>query len=113
MNQDSNFYKQQFHFAHDFSNVERILFDLASKFLRRKICLISLFPEDEDEVFEPPMSTKFRTTYYLLGCNQAMLKNFYVSIFKDAERELTHQKPLGRRSLRAKIQTTLQQWDQN
>jgi hypothetical protein len=50
--------------------------------LKRKICLISLFPEDKDETFEPPMPTSSRP-YYLLGCNKVSQYNFYVSIFKD------------------------------
>ena len=48
----------------------------------KKICLISLFPENKDETFEPPMPTSSRP-YYLLGCNKANANNFYVSIFKD------------------------------
>ena len=80
MNIDPNFYLQQFPFAQDFSNVERLLLDLSSKFLKRKICLISLFPEDKVETFEPPMSTSSRP-YYMLGCNKAFSNNF--SILKD------------------------------
>jgi hypothetical protein len=50
--------------------------------LKRKICLISLFPEDKDETFEPPMPTSSRP-YYLLGCNKVHFNNFYISFFKD------------------------------
>ena len=46
------------------------MLDLTSKLLKRKIYLISLFPVEKDEKFEPPMPTSSRT-YYLLGCNKA------------------------------------------
>ena len=75
-------YKHQTNDPSVFQAHERFLLDLASKLLKRKICLISLFPEDKDETFEPPMSTSSRP-YYLLGCNKAYDYNFYVSIFKD------------------------------
>ena len=114
MNLDSAFYLEHTHTSSVFHAYERLLLDLASKLLKRKICLISLFPEDKDEVFEPPMLTT--RTYFLLGCNKAYSNNFYVSIFKHESnigRGMTNQKPLGLRGLRAKISTTLQQWDQN
>ena len=82
MKQETNYYKQQTCHPSDFQAHERLLLDLASKLLKRKICLISLFPEDKDETFEPPMPTSSRP-YYLLGCNKAGYNNFYVSIFKD------------------------------
>ena len=82
MKQDPAFYMQQTNNSSVFQAHERLLLDLASKLLQRKICLISLFPEDKDEIFEPPMPTSSRT-YYLLGCNKALDFNFYVSIFKD------------------------------
>ena len=81
MKQDPSFYKQQTSDPSVFQAHERLLLDLASKLLKRKICLISLFPEDKDETFEPPMSTSSRP-YYLLGCNKAVSDNFYVSVFK-------------------------------
>lgn len=81
MKQETIFYMQQTD-SSVFQAHERLLLDLASKLLKRKICLISLFPEDKDETFEPPMPTSSRP-YYLLGCNKAGYDNFYVSIFKD------------------------------
>ena len=65
----------------EFQAHERLLLDLASKVLKRKICLISLFSDDKDEMFEPAVLNSSRT-YYLLGCNRALYDNFYVSIFK-------------------------------
>ena len=82
MKKDPNFYNKQTNDSSVFQAHERLLLDLASKLLKRKICLISLFPEDKDETFEPPMPTSSRP-YYLLGCNKAYANNFYVSIFKD------------------------------
>ena len=82
MKQDSTFYTEQTKDSSVFQAHERLLLDLASKLLKRKICLISLFPEDKDETFEPPMLTSSRP-YFLLGCNKAFQYNFYVSIFKD------------------------------
>ena len=82
MKQETNFYIHQTTNPSVFQAHERLLLDLASKLLKRKICLISLFPEDKDEIFEPPMPTSSRP-YYLLGCNKAFFYNFYVSIFKD------------------------------
>ena len=80
MTQDPYFYLKQ---TSDKSVYhERLLMDLSSKLLKRTICLISLFPEDKDEIFEPPMPTSSRK-YYLLGCNKAYNDNFYVSIFQD------------------------------
>ena len=81
MKQETNYYKQQTCHPSDFQAHERLLLDLASNVLKRKICLVSLFPEDKDELFEPPMTTSSRI-YYLLGCNKAFYQNFYVSIFK-------------------------------
>ena len=85
MKQDLIFYKCQTN-SSDFQAFERLLLYLASKLLKRKICLISLFPEDKDETFEPPMPTSSRP-YYLLGCNKACYSNFYVSIFKDGSND--------------------------
>ena len=82
MKQDASFYTQQTNNPSVFQAQERLLLDLASKLLKRKICLISLFPEDKDEIFEPPMPTSSRP-YYLLGCNKAHFDNFYISIFKN------------------------------
>jgi hypothetical protein len=83
MKQDPTFYMDQTNvFPQVFQAHERLLLDLASKLLKRKICLISLFPKDKDETFEPPMPTSSKP-YYLLGCNKAFADNFYVSIFKD------------------------------
>ena len=82
MKQDPTFYKKQTNNPSVFQAHERLLLYLASKLLKRKICLISLFPEDKDETFEPPMPTSSRP-YYLLGCNKAHFNNFYISIFKN------------------------------
>merc|ERR1719362_1118983 len=82
MIQHPDFYMQQTNDSSVFRAHERLLLDLASKLLKRKICFISLFPEDKDETFEPPMPTSSKP-YYLLGCNKAFADNFYVSIFKD------------------------------
>jgi hypothetical protein len=82
MKQDPNFYLVQTYDPSVFQVHEKLLLYLASKLLKRKIYLISLFPEDKDETFEPPMPTSSRP-YYLLGCNKASGNNFYVSIFKD------------------------------
>ena len=81
MKQDPSFYTQQANDPSVFEAHERLLLYLASKLLKRKICLISLFPDDKDEMFEPAVLNSSRT-YYLLGCNRALYDNFYVSIFK-------------------------------
>ena len=82
MKQHPKYYMHQASDSSDFQAHERLLLDLASKMLKRKICLIPLFPEDKVETFEPPMTTSSRI-YYLLGCNKARQHgNFYVSIFK-------------------------------
>ena len=80
MKQDSNFYTQQTNDATYFQAYDQLLLDLASKMLKRKICLISLLPEDKDKKFEPPKPTSSRPYYFLLGCNKASLYNFYVGI---------------------------------
>ena len=82
MKQDTIFYKYQTNNSSDFQAHERLLLDLASKLLKRKICLISLFPEDKNEIFNPWWPTSSRP-YYLLGCNKANFNNFYISIFKE------------------------------
>ena len=81
MKQDSSFYLHQSNDTSVFQAHERLLLNLASKLLKRKICLISLFPEDKDEIIRPPISNPSKP-YYLLGCNKALQYNFYVSIFK-------------------------------
>ena len=81
MKQNPSFYMQQTNDPSVFQAHERLLLDLASKLLKRKICLISLFPEEKDEIIKPPMPTTSRP-YYLLGCNKAVPHNFYVSVFK-------------------------------
>jgi hypothetical protein len=86
MKQEPIFYMQQTNNPSVFQAHERLLLHLVSKLLKRKICLISLFPEDQDETFEPPMPTSSRP-YYLLGCNKAHANNFYISIFKDESNE--------------------------
>ena len=82
MRQDPIFYMQQINKPSVFEAHERLLLNLASKLLKRKICFISLFPEDKDKTFEPASPTSLRP-YYLLGCMKAMSYNFYVSIFND------------------------------
>ena len=82
MKQNPNFYTQQTNCAAKFQVHERLLLNLASKLLKRKICLISLFPEDKDDIIKPPISNPSKP-YYLLCCNKAHFDNFYVSIFKD------------------------------
>ena len=82
MKQNPIFYMAQTSDPSVFQAHERLLLDLTSNLLKRKICLISLFPEDKDETFEPPIPTS-SMPYYLLGCNKAFHHNFYVSIFKD------------------------------
>ena len=52
MKKDPNFYNKQTNDSSVFQAHERLLLDLASKLLKRKICLISLFPEDKDETFD-------------------------------------------------------------
>ena len=80
--QNPAYYTYQTNNSTVFQAHERLLLQLASKFLKREICLISLFPEDKDETFEPPMPTSSRP-YYLLGCNKASYYNFYISILKN------------------------------
>jgi hypothetical protein len=82
MKQDSIFYMRQTIKASVFQAHERLLLDLVAKLLKRKIFLISLFPEDKEETFEPLTPNSSRP-YYLLGCNKAHGHNFYVSVFKD------------------------------
>ena len=82
MKQDPIYYIHQTYDLSAFQAHERLLLDLASKLLKRKICLISLFPEDKDETFEPPIPTS-SMPYYLLGCNKASYYNFYISILKN------------------------------
>lgn len=54
---------------------------------KTSIYLISLFHEDKDETFEPPMPAS-SMPYYLLGSNKANWQgNFYVSILKDESNE--------------------------
>ena len=77
--QDTSFYRA--HNSLDYQAHESLLLHLASQLLKRKICLISLFPEDKDVIIEPPMPTPSKP-YYLFGCNKAMKENFYVSVFK-------------------------------
>ena len=84
MKQDPDFYLQQTNDTSVFQAHERLLLYLASNLLKRKICLISLFPEDKDEMIKPPISTPSKP-YYLLGCNKAHSYNFYVSIFKNSQ----------------------------
>jgi hypothetical protein len=78
MKQDSIFYMRQTSKASVFQAHETF----AQKLLKRKIFLISLFPEDKEETFKPPTPNSSRP-YYLLGCNKAHGHNFYVSVFKD------------------------------
>ena len=82
MKHDSIFYTCQTSKASVFQAHERLLLDLVSKLLKRKIVFISLFPEDKEETFEPPTPNSSQP-YYLLGCNKAHSNNFYVSVFKD------------------------------
>jgi hypothetical protein len=82
MKQNPTYYTYQTLNSTVFQAHERLLLQLASKLLKRKICLISLFPEDKDETFEPPMPTSSRP-YYLLGCNKLTYYNVYVSILKN------------------------------
>ena len=82
MKEDPIFYTHQTNVPSVFQAHERLLLNLTSKLLKRKICLISLFPEDKDETFEPPMPTSSRP-YYLLGCNKLTYYNVYVSILKN------------------------------
>ena len=84
MKQDSIFYLYQSNDPSVFQAHEQLLLNLASKLLKRKICLISLFLEDKDEIIKPPISTPSKP-YYLLGCNKAYQYNFYVSIFKNSQ----------------------------
>ena len=84
MKQDPIYYTKQTNKTSVFQAHERLLLYLASNLLKRKICLISLFPEDKDEMIKPPISTTSKP-YYLLGCNKAHSYNFYVSIFKNAQ----------------------------
>ena len=84
MKQDPNFYMKQTNNSSVFQAHERLLLDLASKFLERKICLISLFPKDKEEIIKPPILTPSKP-YYLLGCNKAYHDNFYVSVFKNTQ----------------------------
>ena len=72
---------------------ERLLLELASKFLERRVCLVPLFAEDTHvETFEPPEPGSSRT-YYLLGCNKTFTQNFFVSIVPN-EPEVKSQKVL-------------------
>ena len=63
-----------------FGGYESILLHLASNLLRRKICILSISPNDVDELFEPQILSSNRILY-LFGYRKARLFNFYVSVF--------------------------------
>ena len=59
---------------------ECILLELASKYLKRRIVLIS-FLEGEEDFQIGPRNTEASTSYYLLCCMTASEHNFFISIF--------------------------------
>lgn len=80
MEQNPTYYMFKTSYADEFAAHERLLLELASKFLKRRVCLVPFFAEDTHiETFEPPNPGSSRT-YYLLGCNMAYNDNFFVSI---------------------------------
>ena len=80
MKQDPICYMHKTSTACEFAAHERLLLVLASKFLKRRVCLVPFFEEDtHQETFEPPKPGSSRT-YYLLGCNKAYDNNFFFSI---------------------------------
>ena len=81
MKQDPSYYMYNTSNAEDFAAHERLLLELASKFLKRRVCLVPFFVEDTHvETFEPP-NPGSSSTYYLLGCNKAFQDNFFVSVY--------------------------------
>ena len=94
MKQDPSYYMHQTSNAKDFAAHERLLLELASKFLKRRVCLVPFFAEDTHvETFEPPQPGSSRT-YYLLGCNKAAADNFFVSIYPNEPDVKTSRKRL-------------------
>ena len=81
MKQDPTYYMYKTSNAKDFAAHERLLLELASKFLKRRVCLVPFFAEDTHvETFEPPKAGSSRI-YYLLSCNKLHDHNFFVSIY--------------------------------
>ena len=81
MKQHESYYMCKTSYAKDFEAHERLLLELASKFLKRRVCLVPFFTEDTRvETFEPP-NPGSSSTYYLLGCNKAFQDNFFVSVY--------------------------------
>ena len=81
MKQNSNCYKYKTSDVEVFAAHEKLLLELASKFLKRRVCLVPLFAEETHvETFEP-LKPGSSWTYYLLGCNKAHADNFFVSAY--------------------------------
>ena len=81
MKQNTSYSMYKTNDAYEFAAHERLLLELASKFLKRRVCLVPFFAEDTHvETFEPPQPGSSRT-YYLLGCNKAYADNFFVSVY--------------------------------
>ena len=79
MKKDVTYYMYQTSHAQQFRSHEKILLTLASRFLERRIGLISFFPEDKDEIFKPSMLSRAKK-YHMLSCNKVHSRNFYSSI---------------------------------
>ena len=87
--QHPKFYRHKATTQAEFEAHERLLLELASKFLKRRVCLVPFFAEDTHvETFEPPKPGSSRT-YYLLGCNKAHDDNFFVSIVPNEPEDKT------------------------
>ena len=86
MKKDSCFYMYQSRNAKESEDHEAILLDVVSKYLKRRITLIS-FLGDQEQTFCPNdfdarnSEASKASSYHLLCCNKVMQKNFYISIF--------------------------------
>ena len=88
MKKDPAFYTDQFKNAKEFEDHEAILLDLASKYLKRRITLIPFLEGGQEQTFFPNdfdarnSEASKASSYYLLCCNKAFDKNFFISIFR-------------------------------
>ena len=88
MKKDPFFYIYQSGSAQEFEDHEAVLLDLASKYLKRRITLIPFLEGGQEQSFFPNdfdarnSEASKASSYHLLCCNKAYIKNFYISIFR-------------------------------